>query len=251
MNIIENDDKNKFKNDSGNDFANIMDMLSPKEPKMPVPPKPPVAPAAPDSTDVLSQMQATLDNMKKQIDEIRAQQANAQPKVTQGNDEAALVIAEIDSKVHEKQNELGELLKTNINHDTNLKAIANSMSVSKFGFSKEPVITSTSFYCTSMNQLDEDGLAAALEPFTNPRRIKLLKVLMEKILPANEISQATGLVGGQLYHHLQNLESAGLIVKMQDKYMATPDAKSTLCMLYSAIGGTKIARNTPQEEDVY
>ena len=98
---------------------------------------------------------------------------------------------------------------------------------------------------TVFNSLDaivEDGLSAALEPFSNPRRISVLKALIDEPLAANEISKKTGLVGGQLYHHLSNLEDAGLIFKEKDKYHAAGSAQGVLAGLIAVVGGTKIAR---------
>ena len=215
----------------------------------PVPPIPPVFPPMPQpfpepavlKADILGQMQTALDDMKKQLDEMRKKQESAKPK-TASEEETAGLVAEIDAQIKESQDKLGSSLKQFISNSPEIKAISAATNVCKFGDRKDVRGTHSSSFMTTMDSMDEDGLAAALEPFTNPRRIKLLKVLLERELPANEISQVTGLVGGQLYHHLQNLESAGLIEKTHDKYKATTSAESTLCLLYTAIGGTKIAR---------
>ena len=94
----------------------------------------------------------------------------------------------------------------------------------------------------SFDDISEEGMAAAVEVFTNPRRIAILKVLIAETLTATEITQKTGLVGGQLYHHLANLENAGLIVKENDKYMAHGSAHGLLISLYAVIGRMKLAR---------
>lgn len=94
----------------------------------------------------------------------------------------------------------------------------------------------------SIDEISEEGISAAAEVFTNPRRIAILKVLIAETLTATEITQKTGLVGGQLYHHLNSLENAGLIVKENEKYKAHGSAHGLLIRLSTVLGGTKLAR---------
>ena len=94
----------------------------------------------------------------------------------------------------------------------------------------------------SFDNISEEGISAAAEVFTNPRRIAILKVLIAQTLTAAEITQKTGLVGGQLYHHLSSLENAGLIVKENEKYKAHGSAHGLLIRLYAVLGGMKLAR---------
>ena len=95
----------------------------------------------------------------------------------------------------------------------------------------------------SLDSLNEEGLAAALDVFTNPRRIAILKVLVKSDMSASEIGQSTELKGGQLHHHLSILESAKLITKTGDKYKAERRVEGILCGLYAVIGGMEISRN--------
>ena len=96
----------------------------------------------------------------------------------------------------------------------------------------------------SFDEIDEEGLSAAAEVFTNPRRIAILKVLIaHQDLTATEITQKTGLVGGQLYHHLSNLENAGLIVKQNEKYKVYTNTQGILISLYAVLGGMNIAKS--------
>jgi len=126
----------------------------------------------------------------------------------------------------------------------NSNIIATSMCITKTKIINFTSGTSMSSSCIdSFDSINEEGLSAALEVFTNPRRINILKVLMSQPLTATEITQKTGLVGGQLYHHLSNLENAGLIIKENEKYKNHPDAPKMLICLYAALGGMKIARN--------
>ena len=96
----------------------------------------------------------------------------------------------------------------------------------------------------SFDGISEEGFSAALEVFTNPRRIAILKVLIDHpSLTATEITQKTGLVGGQLYHHLTNLENAGLIIKESEKYKVHVHTQGLLISLFAVIGRMNIAKN--------
>ena len=99
---------------------------------------------------------------------------------------------------------------------------------------------------SSFDEFPEESIAAALDVFTNPRRITILKVLISGIqnaeMTATEISQRTGLQSGQLYHHLSILESAKLIIKTAEKYKADNRTQGLLCGLFAVIGGMDIAR---------
>ena len=239
-------DVNIQQGNSNFDFDNIMDLLKsqppqkptmpimPTMPTMPVMPTPPTPPT-PQSTDAFTQMQAMLENMQKQLDDMRKNQEDAEAEVEVGK----LNLAALQDEINALQEENISLMGNMLNDNDDIKALTAISNATKFDKLLK-VITTCVF--TSLDDVDEDGLSAALEPFTNPRRVKLLKVLIEKDLPSNEISQTTGLVGGQLYHHLQNLESAGLIEKLADRYRATDSAKSVLCAVYTAIGGMRIAQ---------
>lgn len=49
-------------------------------------------------------------------------------------------------------------------------------------------------------------------PFSSPQRVAILNALAgEDVLPTHALSEKTGLVGGQLYHHLKELLRAGLV----------------------------------------
>jgi DNA-binding transcriptional ArsR family regulator len=106
----------------------------------------------------------------------------------------------------------------------------------------ELLCTGTGIF-SSFDDISEEGLSAALDVYTNPRRIAILKALAKSELSASEISQRTRLQGGQLYHHLSILESAKLITKTTDKYKSNPKVPGLLTGLHAVIGGMEIARN--------
>jgi len=91
--------------------------------------------------------------------------------------------------------------------------------------------------CGDAFEYPEDVISSALDVFSNPRRINVLKVLMAGDSTASELSQKTGLIGGQLYHHLSILESAKLIYKHHDRYVINASAQIMLSSIYAAIGG--------------
>jgi len=91
----------------------------------------------------------------------------------------------------------------------------------------------------------EEGLAVALDVFTHPGRINILKFLMSEDATASKISQRTGLVGGQLYHHLSILENAKFIHKhdnAHEGYYIDSNAQLLLGGIYATIGGMEIVR---------
>jgi hypothetical protein len=62
-------------------------------------------------------------------------------------------------------------------------------------------------------------------------------------MTSGELSQKTGCVGGQLYHHLANLENAGLIAKEGDRYAVKEMAMGKLLGLATVTGGLPMAKN--------
>lgn len=93
-----------------------------------------------------------------------------------------------------------------------------------------------------INEEQEEKISTILEIFTNPRRIRIIKNLIAKPLHANEISQATGLVGGQLYHHLNILEDANFIEKNNDKYQTNGGTIGLLTALTSLVSGVNMGK---------
>lgn len=95
---------------------------------------------------------------------------------------------------------------------------------------------------TSIQNFHEEGLATAMDVFSNPRRINIIKNLMAGPLTASEITHKTGLVGGQLYHHLGILENARLIEKSAEKYSAPKSTQLMLGGLFALAGGMQFVK---------
>ncbi|MCL2373430.1 MAG: winged helix-turn-helix domain-containing protein, partial [Defluviitaleaceae bacterium] len=141
-----------------------------------------------------------------------------------------------EAELDKAQDEMGKVLKSFVAEG----AVAASVLVSSTAYDKNGVGASLCVFHT-LDDLVEDGLSAALDPFTNPRRITILKLLIPQGMTASEISKKTGLIGGQLYHHLSCLESADLIEKRGDTYHTKGYTQALLCGLSAAVGGMKIA----------
>lgn len=147
---------------------------------------------------VLEQLQANLEAMQKQIDHLKAEE-NKPEKSSMDVARETLAAAISDEARKNKK-----LISTSLTTVTN-----------KYG---GLVGTSSTCIEDNIDDIDEDVLAVKLEPFTNPKRIAILKALQNEDLTATDISMKTRCVGGQLYHHLNNLVNAGLIYKESDKF---------------------------------
>jgi len=90
---------------------------------------------------------------------------------------------------------------------------------------------------TEPDKIDENAVAAAIDAFSSPKRINIIKALLaKKYLSSNELTMKTGCIGGQLYHHLSALENARIICKSSEMYTLTPYGLNTvttiLCLVY-------------------
>jgi DNA-binding transcriptional ArsR family regulator len=188
------------------------------------------------SNQKISELEEQLALMQKEIE--RLKQENNAPAVPSQS-----VWDKHKDKLESAQknmfNEYGKIL-----HEENIHSITTYISVGKFpDTGKIEMLCSGTGMFSSLDDLNEEGLAAALDVYTNPRRIAILKVLVKaEMMSATEISQRTGLQSGQLYHHLSILESAGLIIKTAEKYKADKRTQGILCGLFAVIGGMDIAR---------
>ena len=90
---------------------------------------------------------------------------------------------------------------------------------------------------TEPDKIDENAVAAAIDAFSSPKRINIIKALLaKKYLSSNELTMKTGCIGGQLYHHLSALENARIICKSSEMYTLNSYGKNTitaiLCLVY-------------------
>lgn len=73
-------------------------------------------------------------------------------------------------------------------------------------------------------------IANLLSPFSSEQRILILKTLIEGDRSSSELSQATGLEGGQLYHHLKELALAEY-VEQKERRIYTLTEKGQMALL--------------------
>lgn len=175
----------------------------------------------------------TIDSMLKSI-----------KQVTKGDSEEANTKFAPDIP-DELNKELETAQKTYVNAITKIKdcgyAIASSIVGIDTMYSKG---VSVGVYTTNQPfDFDSDKFISALEPFTNAKRLELIKVLANESLTSGEISKRTGLLGGQLYHHLSSLETAGFLDKNEEKYQMKGEAITAFMALISAVSGTELSKN--------
>jgi len=179
----------------------------------------------------IAELEEKLAQMQKELEDLKSAEENARK-------EAQDPLVKFKAQLDEAQKNLLGVLK-DITADR-AKAVSTVITCSNFSGREFHSIATAGI--RDMADLVEDGLSAALDVFTNPRRIAVLKLLASGPLTAAEISQNTGLVGGQLYHHLSCLENVKLIKKEQEKYGAQGEALNILFGLYAAVGGMEIAK---------
>ena len=185
-----------------------------------------------DMKDEIKKLQEEIEKLKSENKKLKE---NAPEKIPD-------VFEEYRVELDEHLNAIVKLMDKVFDENQN-KVDALAVCISKtrnaFGGGNTSIVTAC---WKAIEELHEEGFAAACEVFTNPRRISILKILAKEKLTASEIGQKTGLVGGQLYHHLASLENSGFIKKIDDKYETTPDVQGLLIKLYACLGSTKIAR---------
>lgn len=72
--------------------------------------------------------------------------------------------------------------------------------------------------------------------FGNVERLKIIVSLFDEPQSAKELMQSTQMrTTGQVYHHLDDLEKIGLIVKDEDKYRVQGSYVSTIAILFAGV----------------
>ena len=171
--------------------------------------------------------------MQRELDALKEAEAKKTPSVSAG------IHKRYKGRLEKAQLEVAAILQEMIAEGVELAGIAVLYSKTK----QNAVNSNVSVFTTdTLDELDEDGLCAVLDVFTNSRRVTLLKLLINNELTASGITKKSGLIGGQLYHHLSSLENAGLIERAGDKYKARGTAQTLLCGLYTIIGGMDLLR---------
>jgi DNA-binding HxlR family transcriptional regulator len=90
-------------------------------------------------------------------------------------------------------------------------------------------------------------VANLLSPFSNEQRILILKSLIEKDRGSSELSQATGLEGGQLYHHIKELALAEYVEQKERGVYALTEKGKMALLTVLAMTATLEKRAIPEE----
>jgi len=188
------------------------------------------------SKQKISELEEQLAIMQKEIERMKQEDSN--PPVPSGG-----IFDKYKDRLESAREDLGKVYEEIVNEEK-IHSITTYVSIGRhFDTGKAVMLCSGTGMFSSFDDLNEEGLSAALDVYTNPRRIAILKVLVKGEMTASEISHHTGLQSGQLYHHLSILESAKLIIKTAEKYKADKRVQGLLCGLFAVIGGMDIARN--------
>lgn len=177
---------------------------------------------------ILLKIQQNLDALQKQIDNMKP--ADTLPALE-------LPKSGLRDKLKEKSDELMQIMNEIIETETGIfMSAVFSATNSGQDNSKEPLFFSADD-TGKIEKIDENKVAAAVEAFSSPKRINILKALMlKKFLSSNELTMKTGCIGGQLYHHLSILESAQIICKSNEMYTLTDRGRNItneiLCIVF-------------------
>jgi len=167
---------------------------------------------------ILQQIQQNIEALQKQIDSMKPVDTALEVPVMPGGPA---------DKLKEKADNFVQAMQSAV-EDTGASAV----------FSVSDNSGKAVFYSvTEPDKIDENAVAAAIDAFSSPKRINIIKALLaKKYLSSNELTMKTGCIGGQLYHHLSALENARIICKTSEMYTLTPYGKNTitaiLCLVY-------------------
>ena len=185
--------------------------------------------------NILLQIQQNLDALQKQIDNMKStpEPVIEIPQIQNGG---------LHDKLTEKSDELMQIMKDIIN--SNETGICASLAFSVTG-KDHGDLSGAAFYSVDsvekIEAIDEIKLAGAVEAFSSPKRIAILKVLMsKKYLSSNELTMKTGCIGGQLYHHLSTLENSKIICKNNELYTLTDYGRNMISQILAAVFGESV-----------
>jgi sugar-specific transcriptional regulator TrmB len=185
-----------------------------------------------DVKNELQKLQEEIEKLKKENQALREEKK----KIEEEPDFLREYAAELNESVQPVA-----LIMKKIFAQNKIDAMAMCISNTRTGVNSDELHVTTA-YLKSIEDFNEESFSAACETFANPRRLSILKLLVKEKLTASEIGQKTGLVGGQLYHHLSSLENASLIKKDGDKYESHPVLCSMLIDMCAAFGGVPTAK---------
>lgn len=195
-----------------------------------------------DLTKKVDLIQNELNDIKKQLSPKSVNTKKEDQKSNEANGFFETQDANIGQNINKIQDSIKEMLKGDYFSVLIITGRYKNKDGSTEGWS------SASKYKT-IKELPENDISQMLEPFSNPRRITIMKELFNLSLRANELSTKTGLVGGQLYHHISFLEKSNIILRTGDEYTLTSKGIQILLMLASVSGLIYGEKDPRQNED--
>jgi hypothetical protein len=176
---------------------------------------------------IFQQIQQNLDALQKQLDTMKTEPILELPNL-QGS---------LHEQFKEKSNELLQIMKEMIKESGICMSAVFSVGGEEYGGLSETVFCSVD----NIEKIDESKISAAVEAFSSPKRIAIIKALIaKKFLSSNELTMKTGCIGGQLYHHLSNLEAAQIVCKSNEMYTLTDSGRNIINGILGIVFGEKI-----------
>ncbi|MCL2096168.1 MAG: ArsR family transcriptional regulator [Oscillospiraceae bacterium] len=183
--------------------------------------------------NILKQIQQNLDALQKQIDGMKPQ--NNIPAAPQASGYGALYY-----RFKEKADALTRTMRELAGESGVCVSGVFSASGSEHGGIGEAVYYSLRDI-SEIDEIDENKISSAVEAFSSPKRINILKALMsKKFMSSNELTMKTGCIGGQLYHHLSILEAAKIICKTNELYTLTDSGRNLTNIIFCIAFGKPV-----------
>ena len=185
---------------------------------------------------ILQQIQQNIDALQKQLNIMKSiPEPEIEIPVSSG-------VSLLRYKLKEKADELTQIMKDIIDTQETGVCVSAVFSVSGENHGN---INKAFFYSVDsidkISAIDENKLAGAIEAFSSPKRIAIIKVLMaKKLLSSNELTMKTGCIGGQLYHHLSILENSRIVGKSNEMYTLTDYGRNMTSQILGIVFGEEI-----------
>ena len=183
---------------------------------------------------ILDQIQQNIEVLQKQIDSMKNTRAEIEIQPSWGG---------LYGKLKEKSEEIAQIMDEMIGSaaqpENSGVCISVCLSVNGPDYGG---LGETAFYFADntdkIDEIDEKKLASAVEAFSSPKRINILKLLMsKKPMSSSELTMKTGCIGGQLYHHLSILENARIICKNGELYTVTDHGRNMTGRIFGMVFG--------------
>jgi DNA-binding transcriptional ArsR family regulator len=93
--------------------------------------------------------------------------------------------------------------------------------------------------------LDWSAAALTLSALAHPMRLEVVRHLLDGARTAGQLATIPGLgTSGQLYHHLKELQRAGLVVQPRRNEYVVPPERTVQCLVVVAAAASQAPRGT-------